>query len=85
MEIAECTRQVTVHIEKLITAFYENMVKTDKGILNDVLDFSNFGNQPARVLALLVACPKVKRLYIPGMLCVYGNLNPVISRLVMVN
>lgn len=82
MEIAECTRQITVHIEKLITAFYENMVKTDKGILNDVLDFSNFGNQPARVLALLVACPKVKRLYIPGMLCVYGNLNPVISRLV---
>ena len=25
--------------------------------------------------------PKVKRLHIPGMLCIYGNLNPVISRL----
>lgn len=82
LEIAECTRRVTESIEKQVTAFYENMVKTDKEILSGVLDFSNFGNQPAKVLALLIACPKVKRLHIPGMLCIYGNLNPVISRLV---
>lgn len=58
------------------------MSKTDKYILTEVLEITNFNNQPAKVLALLMGNPRVKRLYIPGMLNVYGNLNPVISRLV---
>ena len=33
-------------------------------------------------MALLIANPKVKRVLLPGMLGMYGNLNPVISRLV---
>lgn len=82
LEVSESTRQITEEIEKLIVALYENMVKTDKEMLTGVLDFSNFSNQPAKVLALLMANPKIKRLYMPGMLCLYGNLNPVISRLV---
>lgn len=81
MEIAESTKQITEKIERLIAVFYENMARTDKDILDNVLEFSNCNNQAAKVLALLIANPKVKRLHIPGMLCIYGNLNPVISRL----
>lgn len=81
MEIAESTKQITEKIERLIAVFYENMARTDKDILDNVLEFSNCSNQAAKVLALLIANPKVKRLHIPGMLCIYGNLNPVISRL----
>ena len=82
LEIAESTKQITEKIERLITVFYENMARTDKDILDNVLEFSNCNNQTAKVLVLLIANPKVKRLHIPGMLCIYGNLNPVISRLV---
>lgn len=81
-EITEKTQEITDTMEKSIALFYEQMLKTDKHILTEVLEITNFGNQPARVLALLMGNPKVKRLYIPGMLNVYGNLNPVISRLV---
>ena len=50
--------------------------------MGSILQWSNGENQPARVLALLLADPKVKRLLLPGMLNVANNLNPVISRLV---
>lgn len=81
-EIAEKTQEITDDLEKCIALFYEQMSKTDKYILTEVLEITNFNNQPAKVLALLMGNPRVKRLYIPGMLNVYGNLNPVISRLV---
>lgn len=81
-EIAEKTQEITDNLEKCIALFYEQMSKTDKYILTEVLEITNFNNQPAKVLALLMGNPRVKRLYIPGMLNVYGNLNPVISRLV---
>lgn len=81
LEIAEKTRHITGQIEKCICDFYESMQVTDKDILLNVLEFSTFNNQSAKVLALLVANPKVKRLYLPGILCLYGNMNPVISRL----
>ena len=80
-EIAENTKQSTDNIDKYISAFYESLQKTDHEIIDNILEFTSFRNQPAKVLALLIANPKVKRLYIPGMLCIYGNLNPVISRL----
>ena len=81
-EIAEKTQEITDDLEKCIALFYEQMSKTDKYILTEVLEITNFNNQPAKVLALLMGNPRVKRLYIPGMLNVYGNLNPVISRLI---
>lgn len=80
-EIAEKTRFVTEQIQKQIAVFYAYMVKTDKEVLINLLGLSNFNGQSAKVLALLISNPKVKRLHIPGMLCLYGNLNPVISRL----
>ena len=80
-EIAENMKLTTDEIGRYISLFYESLKNTDEELINDILEFSNFNNQPSKVLALLLAEPKVKRLYVPGMLCIYGNLNPVISRL----
>lgn len=73
----------TVHaIKTAIDRFYVALFRTDPRLLGSILQWSNGENQPARVLALLLADPKVKRLLLPGMLNVASNLNPVISRLV---
>lgn len=69
-------------IHQLSENFYRHLAKTDPRLLNDILQFNSSDSQPARVLLLLMAQPKVKRLLIPGMLDLAGNLNPVISRLV---
>lgn len=79
--IAEDTRNLTDEIVGLVQLLYQKMVVTDYRLLNEVLGITNFEHQQARVLALLLANPKVKRIHIPGMLGVIGNLNPVISRL----
>jgi len=73
----------TVHaIKSEINRFYDALFRTDPRLMGSILQWSNGENQPARVLALLLANPKVKRLLLPGMLNVASNLNPVISRLV---
>lgn len=81
IEIADSTLNVTEQIETLIHEFYSYMIKTDGEIVRDVLKFSNFSKQSPKILALLIANPNVKRALLPGMLGMFGNLSPVISRL----
>ncbi|WP_336325088.1 hypothetical protein [Porphyromonas pogonae] len=80
--IAVRAKSIVKQVEQLTVAMYELITVTDAMILDEVLRFSNFYHQQAKVLAILVANPKVKRSLIPGVLGIYGNLNPVISRLV---
>lgn len=82
VKISDYTQDVISRIDKLIIRLYDDFLFTDKEVFEHVLNFTNFTNQQARVLALLIANPKVKRVLLPGMLGMYGNLNPVISRLV---
>ena len=81
-DISKHTQTITSRIDDLILQLYKHLAFTDKEVVEDILKFTNYTNQQARVLALLIANPKVKRLLLPGMLNMYGNLNPVISRLV---
>lgn len=81
-EIAAGTGHYTKKIEQLIENLYADMMQTDPKIMDEFLKFSNYSSQQAKVLAILIAAPKVKRTLLPGMLGIYGNLNPVISRLV---
>lgn len=80
--IAGHTKAYVDNLEKLTVSFYKVLQMTDPFIINDVLKISSYYHQQAKVLALLIANPRVKRSLIPGMLGVYGNLNPVISRLI---
>ena len=82
IKIADSTTSQTKRITQLIQILYDQMSKTDARLLNEILQFVSYDNQQARVLAILIAHAKVKRLLIPGMLQVVGNLNPVVSRLV---
>ena len=82
VEIGDYTTTESEEIEHLIASFYSLLTFTDAEVVNRVLNFTNFTHQQARVLALLIANPKEKRALLPGMLGMYGNLNPVISRLV---
>ncbi|MFT4073128.1 MAG: hypothetical protein QM654_14535 [Dysgonamonadaceae bacterium] len=77
------TENISRKINTLITAFYDRITKIDDArFFIDLLKINNFQGQHTRVLAILIADPKVKRVLIPGMLGIYGNLNPVISRLI---
>lgn len=81
-DIAVQTRGLVDTLEKLTVSFYKVLQTTDPFILNDVLKISSYYHQQAKVLAILIANPRVKRSLIPAMLGIYGNLNPVISRLI---
>lgn len=76
------TRQAVRAIKVQTDGLYAALFRTDPRLMGSILQWSNGENQPARVMALLMADPKVKRLLLPGMLNVASNLNPVISRLV---
>lgn len=80
--ISDKTHNVVHQIDILIGSLYEKLAITDKKIFDDVLKFSNFQGQHAKVLALLISDLKIKRSLIPGMLGLYSNLNPLISRLI---
>jgi hypothetical protein len=80
-EIAQYTADYTEEIGQLIDRLYTCMEQTDPFIVHDLLKFSSLASQQAKVLAILMAVPKVKRTLLPGLLGIYGNLNPVISRL----
>lgn len=82
LEIADHTSFITENIERLIASFYRYMEKTDKEIMNTVLKFPNLSAQSPKVLVLLIADAKVKRVCLPGILGMFGNMNPVISRLI---
>lgn len=72
------TRQINVHIASL----YDLLMDSDHYVVTEVLKLTNKEGQHAKVLALLIADSKIKRSLIPLMLGIYGNLNPVISRLI---
>ncbi len=80
--IAEQTQDNVEEIEQLINELYHFVELTDQTVLVDILNLNNYYGQQPKVLALLLADIKVKRTLVPGMLGVYGNLNPVISRLI---
>lgn len=82
VEIASGAKEVVRRVDRLILSMYEVLSVTDPVLLNDILRFSSYDHQQARVLALLIANPRVKRTDVPGILGLYGNLNPVISRLI---
>lgn len=80
--ISESTSDITHRINQLIASSYRHLLQTDKHIVTDILKLTNLEGQHARVLILLITDFKIKRSLIPGMLGIYGNLNPVISRLI---
>ena len=80
-DIDSATRDITDRIKALSAFFFDSMMKTDESVCEDLFHFTSANSQQVRVLILLLAIPKVKRTLLPGMLGIYGNLNPVISRL----
>ena len=80
-DIDSATRDITDRIKALSAFFFDSMMKTDGRVCEDLFHFTSASSQQVRVLILLLAIPKVKRTLLPGMLGIYGNLNPVVSRL----
>lgn len=80
-DIDSATRDITDRIKALSAFFFDSMMKTDGRVCEDLFHFTSASSQQVRVLILLLANPKVKRTLLPGMLGIYGNLNPVVSRL----
>lgn len=80
-DIESATRDITTQIANTSNQFFKSFAYTDKDICKETLHFTTANNQQVRVLILLLAMPRVKRTLLPGMLGIYGNLNPVVSRL----
>lgn len=80
-DIESATRDITDQIADISDKFFKNFATTDKEICKEVFHFTASNSQQVRVLILLLAMPRVKRTLLPGMLRIYGNLNPVVSRL----
>ena len=80
-DIDSATRDITDRIKALSAFFFDSMMKTDGRVCEDLFHFTSASSQQVRVLILLLAIPKVKRTLLPGMLGIFGNLNPVVSRL----
>lgn len=81
-EIETKSQPIAQKINRLITELYSILPKKDAIIVSDILKINNENSQNAKVLALLLADKKIKRTIIPKILGIFGNLNPVISRLV---
>lgn len=80
-DIESATRHITQEMEQVSDSFFNAFVATDKAICEDIFHFTTVNSQQVRVLILLLAMPRVKRTLLPGMLSMFGNLNPVISRI----
>lgn len=80
-DIESATRDITDQIADISDKFFKNFATTDKEICKEVFHLTASNSQQVRVLILLLAMPRVKRTLLPGMLGIYGNLNPVVSRL----
>lgn len=74
-------KENVANIAKYIDRFYTLFKQADPEVVDDILRFPTADNQQVKVLVLLIADKKVKRTLLPGMLGLYGNLNPVVSRL----
>ncbi len=81
IEIADHTQAITERIEQLIANLYALMKETDATVITDMLRLTDLTRQSARVLALLIARPSTERSLLTGMLGMFGNMSPVISRL----
>ena len=80
-DIDSATRDITDQIAEVSDEFFKNFAMTDKEVCKEIFHFTAANSQQVRVLILLLAMPRVKRTLLPGMLGIYGNLNPVVSRL----
>ena len=80
-DIETATRNITDRIADLSEIFFRKFNATDRTVCEDLFHFTTAGSQQVRVLILLLAMPRVKRTLLPGMLAMYGNLNPVVSRI----
>ena len=81
-EVAQRASNEVEAIKESVNKVLKGLEQTDIYIVHDVLNLNRKDSQTAQVLALLLANAKVKRTLIAGMLGLYGNFNPVISRLV---
>ena len=80
-DIDSATRDVTDQIAQISEQFFISFATTDKEVCQEIFHLTSVNSQQVRVLILLLAMPRVKRTLLPGMLGIYGNLNPVVSRL----
>lgn len=74
-------KNMVCRIATYIDALFDLMRRTDPEIIEGMFHYSSSNNQQVKVLILLLADTTLKRTLIPGILGIYGNLNPVISRL----
>ncbi|MGP1590183.1 MAG: hypothetical protein ACTTHI_00110 [Prevotella sp.] len=81
-EVAQRASNEVEAIKESVNKVLKGLEQTDIYIIHDVLNMNRKDSQTAQVLALLLANAKVKRTLIAGMLGLYGNFNPVISRLI---
>lgn len=81
-EIMKSNKDYIKSINTYIIHFFEILDEKDLYVLNSVLKINNISSQNAKVLALLLADKNIKRTIIPPILGIYGNLNPVISRII---
>ena len=81
IEDEDTSKENVEHISQLIDTFFTITQQIDPVVVNDIMHFTSSSSQQVKVLVILLADKKVKRSLIPGMLGIYGNLNPVISRL----
>ena len=81
-EVAQRASNEVEAIKESVNKVLRGLEQTDIYIVHDVLNLNRKDSQTAQVLALLLANAKVKRTLIAGMLGLYGNFNPVISRLI---
>jgi chorismate mutase len=81
VENEETDKNIVSHITIYVDTFFNLMLNTDKEVIEDIFHYSSSNNQQVKVLTLLLADASLKRTLIPGLLGIYGNLNPVISRL----
>ena len=80
-DIDSATRDITDQIAEVSDEFFKSFAMTDKEVCKEIFHFTAANSQQVRVLILLLAMPRVKRTLLPGMLGIYGNLNPVFSRI----
>lgn len=81
VEDEDAGKENVANIEKYINRFFALFKQTDSEVVDGIFHFHTADNQQVKVLVLLIADKKVKRTLLPAMLGLYGNLNPVVSRL----
>ncbi len=81
IEIADRTQPIAERIEVLTKELYALIAETDPTVLTNMLRLTDLTKQSARIMALLIARPSTERGMLAGMLGMFGNMAPVISRL----